>query len=103
MPNIIQGAVDTSKVNQARRTFDMRKGRKKMPVKVKKTNGYRVSTPHGTKAKHTTYQKAMKQASLLRAVEHGWKPTGKKSKRTYKHGSGTLMGEACLRSVGALK
>ena len=27
----------------------------------------------------------------------------KSDKRTYKRGSGVLMGEACLRSVGALK
>jgi len=48
-----------------------------MPVKVKKINGYRVSTPGGTKAKRTTKKKAERQANLLRAVEHGWKPTGK--------------------------
>jgi len=49
-----------------------------MPVTIKKTKkGYRVSTPHGVKAKHTTKQKAMAQANLLRGIEHGWKPTGK--------------------------
>lgn len=48
-----------------------------MPVSVKKTDGYRVSTPGGVKAKHTTRAKARRQANLLRAVEHGWKPTGK--------------------------
>ena len=47
-----------------------------MPVKVKKVKGgYRVSTPHGVKAKHTTKKKAKKQERLLNAVEHGWKPT----------------------------
>ena len=52
-----------------------------MPVKVSKVKGgYKVSTPGGTKAKHTTKAKAEKQAKLLRAVEHGWKPTGKKGK-----------------------
>ena len=51
-----------------------------MPVRVAKTNGkYRVSTPSGTKAKGTTKEKAVSQARLLRAVEHGWKPTGKKA------------------------
>jgi len=50
-----------------------------MPVSVSKTNGYRVSTPGGTKAKSTTKKKAASQARLLRAVEHGWKPTGKKA------------------------
>ncbi len=53
-----------------------------MPVKVKKVKGgYRVSTPHGVKAKKTTKSKAKKQKRLLNAVEHGWKPTGKKSKK----------------------
>ncbi len=52
-----------------------------MPVTVKKINGkYRVSTPSGTKAKGTTLAKAKGQANLLRAVEHGWKPTGKRSR-----------------------
>ena len=47
-----------------------------MPVKVRKVKGgYRVRTPGGVKAKHTTKAKAKKQARLLRAVEHGWKPT----------------------------
>jgi len=55
-----------------------------MPVKVKKTDGYQVSTPGGVKAKGTTFQKAQAQAALLRGVEHGWKPTGKKKARTYK-------------------
>lgn len=36
---------------------------------------YRVSTPHGVKAKSTTKEKAQAQARLLRAVDHGWKPT----------------------------
>jgi len=48
-----------------------------MPVKTEKVDGYRVSTPGGVKAKSTTKTKAKRQANLLRAVEHGWKPTGK--------------------------
>ncbi len=53
-----------------------------MPVKVTKTKGgYRVSTPGGTKAKHTTKAKAKAQANLLRGIEHGWKPTGKRKKK----------------------
>ncbi len=53
-----------------------------MPVSVRKVKGgYRVSTPHGVKAKRTTKAKAKHQANLLRGVEHGWKPTGKKPKR----------------------
>lgn len=48
-----------------------------MPVSIRKTDGdYRVSTPHGVKAKHTTKAKAERQRNLLNAVEHGWKPTG---------------------------
>lgn len=51
-----------------------------MPVKVrkKKDGTYTVSTPSGTKAKSTTKAKAEAQERLLNAVEHGWKPTGKK-------------------------
>lgn len=51
-----------------------------MPVKIRKekNGGYRVSTPSGTKAKNTTKKKAESQKRLLNAVEHGWKPTGKK-------------------------
>jgi len=41
-----------------------------MPVKIKKVNGYRVSTPSGVKSKGTTKEKAERQANLLRAVEH---------------------------------
>lgn len=53
-----------------------------MPVTVKKVKGgYKVSTPHGTKAKKTSKSKAKSQERLLNAVEHGWKPTGKKGKR----------------------
>lgn len=54
-----------------------------MPVTIKsKGHGmYRVSTPHGVKAKATTHEKAEAQKRLLNAVEHGWKPTGKKVRR----------------------
>lgn len=48
-----------------------------MPVKIKKVDGYQVSTPGGVKAKRTTRKKAEAQARLLRAVDYGWKPTGK--------------------------
>ena len=46
-----------------------------MPVTIKKVNGYRVSTPHGVKAKNTTKAKAKSQKRLLNAVDHGWRPT----------------------------
>lgn len=51
-----------------------------MPEKIEKVKGgYRVTTPHGVKAKKTTKGNAEAQARILRAVEHGWKPTkGKK-------------------------
>ncbi len=51
-----------------------------MPVKVKKVGkrSYSVATPGGVKAKHTTMKKAMAQKRLLNAVEHGFKPTGRK-------------------------
>jgi len=52
-----------------------------MPVKIRKVDGYRVSTPGGVKAKHTTRAKAKKQERLLNAAEHGWKPTGKKKRK----------------------
>lgn len=55
-----------------------------MPVKIKKINGYRVSTPGGVKAKRTTKVKAKRQKKLLNAVEHGFKPTGKPAKKTLK-------------------
>jgi len=49
-----------------------------MPVKITKTDGYRVTTPSGVKAKHTTKVKAEKQKRLLNAIEHGFKPKKKK-------------------------
>ena len=51
-----------------------------MPVKIKKVDGYQVRTPGGIKAKHTTKAKAESLKRLLNAVDHGWKPTGKKKK-----------------------
>jgi len=52
-----------------------------MPVKIKKVDGYKVSTPHGVKAKNTTKEKAEAQERLLNAIEHGWKPTGKPARK----------------------
>lgn len=54
-----------------------------MPVHVQKTDGkYAVRTPGGTKAFGTTKKKAERQATLLRAVDHGWKPTGKPARES---------------------
>jgi hypothetical protein len=56
-----------------------------MPVKIAKTGGggYRVSTPHGVKAKSTTKAKAQAQSRLLNAIEHNpnFKPRGGKRGR----------------------
>jgi hypothetical protein len=51
-----------------------------MPVKITPTGRGKVtvSTPGGVKAKATTPAKAKAQERILNAVEHGWKPTGKK-------------------------
>jgi len=51
-----------------------------MPGKVKKVDGYRTTWGGKTTAKKTTKKKAQAQLNLLRGVEHGWKPTGKKAK-----------------------
>lgn len=51
-----------------------------MPANITKLkNGkFRVETPNGVHAKHTTKKKAQAQQRLLNAVDHGWKPTGRK-------------------------
>ena len=55
-----------------------------MPVRIKKVDGYQVSSNQKTPyyrvhAKRTSKKKAKRQARLLRAVEHGWKPTGRRA------------------------
>ncbi len=56
-----------------------------MPVTIKKKGKkYTVRTPGGVKAKGTTKEKAEGQERLLNAVEHGWRPTGKKKKKAPK-------------------
>ena len=49
-----------------------------MPVTIRKVDGYEVRTPHGVKARRTSKRKALRQARLLRAIEHGWRPTGRR-------------------------
>ena len=49
-----------------------------MPYIKRKINGYRVTSPHGVKAKETSETKADSLIRLLHGVKHGWKPTGKK-------------------------
>jgi len=49
-----------------------------MPVSIKRVKGgYRVTHGGKTSAKATTKRRAMRQANLLRAVAHGWKPRRK--------------------------
>jgi len=56
-----------------------------MPVKIrKKDSKFTVRTPGGVKAKGTTKAKAERQARLLRGVEHGFVPTGKPARDTWK-------------------
>jgi hypothetical protein len=53
-----------------------------MPVKTRKVKGgYRVTHGGKVSAKKTTKAKAKRQGNLLRAVAHGWKPTGKKARK----------------------
>ncbi|KKN30820.1 hypothetical protein LCGC14_0830280 [marine sediment metagenome] len=49
-----------------------------MPVKITKVDGFRVSTPGGVKAKHTTKKKAKAQKRLLQGIEHGMIPRKKR-------------------------
>lgn len=51
-----------------------------MPAKVTKTDSgkYKVSTPNQVHAKATTKEKAESQKRLLNAIDHGWRPSGKK-------------------------
>lgn len=47
-----------------------------MPVKMRKIRGgYRVTDAGRVTAKDTAKAKAQRQANLLRAVSHGWKPS----------------------------
>jgi hypothetical protein len=52
-----------------------------MPVKVRKTRGgYRVTDAGRVTARRTTRRKAGRQANLLRAVQHGWRPTRRRAR-----------------------
>ena len=69
-----------------------------MPVSIRKTSSgkFSVKTPHGVKAKGTTKEKAEAQKRLLNAVEHGWKPTGKRRHESSVQALvSTLLGETC--------
>lgn len=59
-----------------------------MPYKMKKNKDgtYDVDSPNQKHASHTSKKKAESQMRLLNAVEHGWKPTkGKKKKSPSKN------------------
>ncbi len=64
-----------------------------MPVTIRKVgkNKYSVSTPNQTHAKSTSLAKAKAQERLLNAVEHGWKPTGKKAKKHHSANDGKFI------------
>ena len=48
-----------------------------MPYKIKKVKGgYKVTSPHGTKAKKTSKKKAVAQVRLLAMKKHGIVPEG---------------------------
>lgn len=50
-----------------------------MPVTISKVKGgFQVKTPNMVHSKATTKGKAEAQERLLNAIDHGWKPTGKK-------------------------
>jgi len=53
-----------------------------MPYKIRKVDGYKVTSPHRTHAKGTSKRKAQAQVRLLRGVEHGMtvrrKPSSKR-------------------------
>ncbi|HLE52714.1 MAG TPA: hypothetical protein VI755_11665 [Anaerolineales bacterium] len=53
-----------------------------MPVKIRKLKGgkFRVRIGRRVLAKRTTKTKAMKQARLLRAIDHGFKPRRKRKR-----------------------
>ena len=58
-----------------------------MPYKLRSVNGgYSVTSPHGTKSKRTSKSKAKKQIKLLQAIEHGWKPSKRRSHHSCANG-----------------
>lgn len=53
-----------------------------MPVKIRRRGSrYQVTDAGRVTARGTTRTKARRQANLLRAVAHGWRPTGKRARR----------------------
>ncbi len=68
--------------------------RKKMPYEMHKADGgYEVTSPHGTKAKHTSKKKAKAQMRLLQGIEHGWKPERRQEGGPVEEGKGYMVGE----------
>ena len=58
-----------------------------MPYKMKKVDGYKVSSPRSVHAKNTSKTKARKQIMLLNMLEHGVidKAGGSRKKRKKRH------------------
>lgn len=54
-----------------------------MPVRTRKLKSgkVRVTTPGSVKSKATTPAKAKRQKRLLNAIDHGFRPTRRRSKR----------------------
>jgi len=62
-----------------------------MPYELKKTGeGFGVKGPSGMHSSNTSLQKAQAQMRLLRGIEHGWKPTGKKPRKKRTMGMGLM-------------
>jgi len=66
-----------------------------MPYKTRKVDGHQVKNVETGRvhAKNTSKAKAQAQTNLLRGVEHGWKPTGKKAQKVKGAAKGVVVGE----------
>lgn len=64
-----------------------------MPYKTRKVDGYQVRNVQTGKvhAKSTSKAKAQAQTNLLRGVEHGWEPTGKKARKVKRAAKGVVV------------
>lgn len=57
-----------------------------MPATIEKEeDGYTVRTPGGVKGRKMTLRNAKAQARLLKAIDHGWRPT-KRGRREARDG-----------------
>lgn len=60
-----------------------------MPEKLTKNSDgtYKVTGPSGVHAKSSTKENAKAQIKLLNAIEHGFKPSKKKDKKSHRKNS----------------